>query len=81
MFIGEYSATIDEKGRVSIPSKFRQELKGKAIVTRGLDNSLFLYTETEWLKVAEKLSTLPFSKSSRANEPINPPPGRISVLF
>jgi MraZ protein len=64
MFIGEYSATLDEKGRVSIPSKFRQELKGKAIVTRGLDNSLFLYTEAEWLKVAEKLSALPFSKSN-----------------
>lgn len=64
MFIGEYSATLDEKGRISIPAKFRKELKGKAVVTRGLDSSLFLYTAAEWLKVAEKLSALPFSKSN-----------------
>jgi MraZ protein len=64
MFIGEYSVTIDEKGRLSVPVKFRKELKKKAVVTRGLDNSLFLYTESEWLKVAEKLASLPFAKAN-----------------
>ena len=64
MFIGEYGVTIDEKGRLSVPVKFRKELKKKAVVTRGLDNSLFLYTESEWLKVAEKLASLPFAKAN-----------------
>lgn len=64
MFIGEYSLTIDEKGRLSIPMKFRDELKGKAVVTRGLDNSLFLYSMSEWQKLAEKLSNLPISKAN-----------------
>jgi MraZ protein len=58
MFIGEYSATIDEKGRIAIPSKFRPSLKAKVVVTRGLDNSLFLYTLEEWKKLAEKLASL-----------------------
>jgi MraZ protein len=58
MFIGEYSATIDEKGRIAIPAKFRASLKTKVVVTRGLDNSLFLYTLDEWKKLAEKLASL-----------------------
>lgn len=64
MFIGEYTATIDEKGRLSIPVKFRQELKKKAVVTRGLDNSLFLYTDKEWLTVAKKLAALPIARAN-----------------
>jgi MraZ protein len=64
MFIGEYTATIDDKGRLSIPVKFRQELKKKAVVTRGLDNSLFLYTEKEWLSVAQKLAALPIARAN-----------------
>jgi MraZ protein len=64
MFIGEYTLSIDEKGRLSIPVKFRSELKGKAVVTRGLDSSLFLYPEKEWLKLAEKLASLPISKAN-----------------
>src|SRR4051812_1777902 len=64
MFIGEYSATIDEKGRVSIPSKFRPQLKAKVVVTRGLDNSLFLYTTDEWKKLAGKLASLPISTAN-----------------
>ena len=61
MFIGEYTATIDEKGRISIPAKFRAQLKAKVVVTRGLDNSLFLYNLDEWKKLAEKLASLPIS--------------------
>ena len=64
MFIGEYTLSIDEKGRLSVPVKFRSDLKGKAIVTRGLDNSLFLYAPNEWTKLAEKLSALPISKAN-----------------
>ena len=64
MFIGEYQATIDEKGRVSVPVKFRQALKSKTVVTRGLDNSLFLYSMDEWKKLAEKLASLPISTAN-----------------
>lgn len=64
MFIGEYQASIDEKGRISIPAKFRTELKSKVVVTRGLDNSLFLYNLDEWKKLAEKLASLPISTSN-----------------
>ena len=64
MFIGEYQATIDEKGRVSVPVKFRKALKSKIVVTRGLDNSLFLYSVDEWKKLAEKLASLPISTAN-----------------
>lgn len=64
MFIGEYSHKIDQKGRLAVPAKFRRELREGAIVTRGLDNCLFLYTKKEWDKMAEKLSRLPISQSN-----------------
>ncbi len=67
MFIGEYSHTIDEKSRLAIPIKFRAELASGAIVTKGLDGCLFLYTSTEWHKLVEKLNTMPISqKNARA---------------
>ena len=67
MFIGEYQYTIDQKGRLQIPTKFRIELKKGAVVTRGLDNCLFLYAIDEWEKLAQKLSRLPISqKNTRA---------------
>jgi len=67
MFIGEFHHTIDEKGRLAIPVKFRSAFKNGAVVTRGLDKSLFLYTNIEWKKLAEKLAALPISQSkSRA---------------
>ena len=64
MFIGEYQASIDEKGRISIPAKFRTQLKTKVVVTRGLDNSLFLYNMDEWKKLAAKLASLPISTAN-----------------
>jgi MraZ protein len=64
MFIGEYQATIDEKGRISVPAKFRTQLNSKVVVTRGLDNSLFLYGLDEWEKLAEKLASLPISTAN-----------------
>jgi MraZ protein len=67
MFIGEHSHTIDNKGRLSIPAKYRESLSEGVVVTRGLDHCLFLYTRTEWEKIAKRLSELPISqKSSRA---------------
>ena len=62
-FIGEYTYSIDEKKRLALPSKFRQVLGKKAIVTKGLDNCLFLYPLKEWEKIAEKLSNLPLAKA------------------
>ncbi len=59
MFIGEYSHTIDTKKRLAIPSKFRKELGGKAIITRGLENCLVVYPMKEWQALAKKLGTLP----------------------
>lgn len=64
MFIGEYSHNLDEKGRVAVPKKFRLDLKQGAVVTRGLDSCLFLYTKKEWQKLAEKLASLPFAQAN-----------------
>lgn len=62
MFIGEYTYKIDDKKRLAIPSKFRDELKKKAVITRGLDRCLFLYSLKEWQNIAEKISKLPFGQ-------------------
>jgi MraZ protein len=64
MFIGEYQHVIDGKGRLAIPQKFRKQLAGKAVVTRGLDDCLFVYTAAEWKKIADKLAALPFSQAN-----------------
>ncbi|MCX6746148.1 MAG: division/cell wall cluster transcriptional repressor MraZ [Candidatus Parcubacteria bacterium] len=64
MFIGEYQHNLDEKGRLAIPAKFRSTLGKGAVVTKGLDNCLFLYTAPEWQKLAGKLATLPISKAN-----------------
>ena len=67
MFIGEYQHNIDEKGRLAVPVKFRDDLAKGAVVTRGLDNSLFLYTKDEWQKLADKLAGLSITQAgSRA---------------
>ncbi len=67
MFIGEYQHTIDAKGRIIIPSKFREELGYRFIMTKGLDNCLFLYSTEEWKKFEDKLVNLPVtSKDARA---------------
>ena len=58
MLIGEYTHTFDEKKRVSLPARFREELGRKVVVTHGLDNCLFLYPLKEWQKISEKLGAL-----------------------
>lgn len=63
MFIGEYFHTIDQKKRLSIPAKFRKVLGKRAIITRGLDNCLFVYPLDAWKKLALKLSRMPLVRS------------------
>lgn len=65
MFMGEYHHTIDEKGRLTIPAKIRYELGANFIVTRGLDNCLFIYPSNEWSKVIDKYKELPNTKDAR----------------
>ena len=62
MLIGEYHHNIDEKGRLIIPSKFRDEIGKEFIITRGLDGCLFIYNLGQWNKIVSKLQTLPFTK-------------------
>ena len=62
MLIGEYHHNIDEKGRLIIPAKFREEIGESFVVTKGLDGCLFVYSLVEWEKIVNKLKKLPFTK-------------------
>ena len=67
VFIGEYQHTLDPKGRVIMPSKFRDGLGESFVVTKGLDNCLFVYPQGEWEELERKLRILPLtSKDARA---------------
>jgi len=67
MFIGEYQHTLDPKNRVIMPSKFREKLGDSFVMTKGLDNCLFIYSSTEWSIVEDKLKALPMTnKDARA---------------
>lgn len=59
MLIGEYLHTLDPKKRLSLPSKWRSELGKNVVITRGLDNCLFVYPLTAWQTITEKISALP----------------------
>lgn len=63
MFMGEYQHSIDVKGRMIIPAKFRDELGTQFIVTRGLDKCLFVYPLAEWKIIEQKLKALPFTRA------------------
>ncbi|MFH1078295.1 MAG: division/cell wall cluster transcriptional repressor MraZ [Patescibacteria group bacterium] len=63
MFIGEFHHTLDEKGRLAVPVKFRAGLAAGAVVTRGLDRSLFLYPKDVWETLALKLASLPIGQA------------------
>ncbi len=63
MFIGEYEHSLDEKKRISLPKSFRQGLGKKIVMTRGLDNCLFVYSRSSWEKVAAKLQQLSFAQA------------------
>lgn len=64
MLMGEFNHSIDDKNRLIIPSKLRNELGNEAVITRGLDKCLFIYSEKEWESIVSKLSNLPFTKKS-----------------
>lgn len=63
MFMGEFSHSLDAKGRVIIPAKFRKGLGDNFVATRGLDNCIFLYPMNEWKILEEKIRQLPLTKS------------------
>jgi MraZ protein len=64
MFLGEYAHTIDDKGRLTLPAKYRTELASGVVVTRGLDKCLFVFPMDEWKTLAEKVSALPITDVS-----------------
>ncbi len=61
MFVGEYRHNVDSKGRLAIPFRMRSELERGAVVTRGVDSCLTVYTREEWDKLAAKIAELPMS--------------------
>lgn len=63
MFIGEYIHTLDPKKRLALPSKFRKELGKKVVITRGLDNCLFVYPIKAWQKMSAKIAELPMGQA------------------
>ena len=67
MFMGEYHHNIDDKNRLIIPSKFREGLGNDFIITRGIENCLFVYSKVDWQKITLKLETLPFTKKDARN--------------
>ena len=64
MFLGEYKHSLDAKGRISIPVKFRAELGTTAIVTKGLEGCLSLYPKMVWEQTAQRIASLPISSAS-----------------
>ncbi len=63
MLLGEYQHTIDDKGRMAIPAKFRKSLSGGVVVTKGFDGCLYLYPVEEWTKLADKLAHLSITQA------------------
>lgn len=64
MVLGEYKHNLDSKGRVAVPAKFRANLNAGAIITRGLDRSLFVFSLKEWETLAQKLIALPLAQAN-----------------
>lgn len=63
MLIGEFRHTIDDKKRVALPARFRQELGKKVVVTHGLDNCLFVYPMKQWEIISQKLANMPIGQA------------------
>ncbi len=63
MFMGEFHHNVDDKGRIIVPAKFRDDLGSSFVLTRGLDQCIFAYPQAEWTQLERKLKTLPFTKS------------------
>lgn len=64
MFTGEYRHTVDDKGRIAVPSKFRAQLEGGAVVSRWLDECLAIHTRAGWDELAARVATLPITDAS-----------------
>jgi MraZ protein len=64
MLLGEFKHNLDPKGRMAIPAKFRDKLTAGAIITRGIDNCLFVFANTEWEALATKLIALPLAQAN-----------------
>ncbi|MDE2100551.1 MAG: division/cell wall cluster transcriptional repressor MraZ [Patescibacteria group bacterium] len=64
MFIGEFKHSVDTKGRVAVPAKFRNQISSGAIITRGLDRCLFVFTEADWEVLAQKIVALPLAQAN-----------------
>ncbi len=64
MFLGEFSHTLDDKGRLTIPAKFRDELAGGLVVTRGIDRCLSVFPHQGWQNLAERIAQLPLTQRS-----------------
>ena len=69
MFTGEYRHSVDDKGRIADPSKFRAQLEGGAVVSRWLDSCLAIHTRAGWDALAEKVSTLPIADDAARRFP------------
>lgn len=67
MFLGEFAHTIDDKGRLTIPAKFRDELESGVVITRGLDGCLWAYPRYEWEQLAEKIAKIPTTSQAARN--------------
>jgi MraZ protein len=67
MFLGEFSHALDEKGRLTIPARFRDELAGGLVVTRGIDHCLSVYPRQGWNDLAERIAKLPLSQRNARN--------------
>ncbi len=63
MLIGEYQHNIDSKGRVIVPSKFREDLGEHFYIAKGLDRCLFVFSQEEWSRLQEKVRSMPISKA------------------
>ena len=66
MLKGEYSHNIDPKGRLIIPAKFRDDLGEHFVITKGMENCLYIYPETEWAEFEQKLNNLPTTTDKKA---------------
>ena len=64
MFIGEYRHSIDEKGRLALPAKFRGKLSDGVVITKGLDNALVIYTKEEWENIASDIAKMPYTQGN-----------------
>src|SRR6056297_1291927 len=81
MFIGEYNHNLDSKGRMAVPAKFRNMLKKGAVVTKGIDNCLFLYPKEKWQEMAQKFAELPISQSKARDFARHMLAGAVEVEF